>query len=80
MLQVQDDLVQFGVADFVLVDAPAPIDDPDASVALDLADRIVLVLRAGNIDRAHLQATFDTLADYDDRLAGLVLVGDLPAA
>ncbi|MCB1542859.1 MAG: hypothetical protein KDJ30_00670 [Rhodoblastus sp.] len=67
-------------ADFVLVDAPAPIDDPDASVALDLADRIVLVLRAGNIDRAHLQATFDTLADYDDRLAGLVLVGDLPAA
>ena len=67
-------------ADFVLVDAPAPLEDPDATVALDLADRVVLVLRAGDIDRARLQATFDTLADYDDRLAGLVLVGDLPAA
>ncbi|HPG04176.1 MAG TPA: GumC family protein, partial [Rhodoblastus sp.] len=67
-------------ADFVLVDAPSPVEDTDAPVALDLADRIVIVLRADGVDRARLQATFDALADYDDRLVGLTLVGDLPAA
>ena len=67
-------------ADFVLVDAPSPVEDTDAPVALDLADRIVIVLRADGVDRARLQATFDALADYDDRLVGLALVGDLPAA
>jgi len=67
-------------ADLVLVDAPSPVDNVDASLALDLADRIVLVLRAQKIDRARLKATFDAIADYDDRLAGLALVGDMPAA
>jgi len=67
-------------ADLVLVDAPSPVDNVDAAAALDLADRIVLVLRADKLDRARLKATFDALADYDDRLAGVALVGDLPAA
>ncbi|MFV0281973.1 MAG: GumC family protein [Rhodoblastus sp.] len=67
-------------ADLVLVDAPSPLDNADAGFALDLADHIVLILRAPDIERARLQATFDALADYDDRIAGLVLVGDLPVA
>lgn len=70
----------FARADLVLVDAPAPSEDEDASLALDLADQIVLVLRAPEIDRGRLQKCFEALADYDDRLAGLVVVGDLPAA
>ena len=67
-------------ADLVLVAAPSPADDADAPVAFELADRIVLALRADSLDRARLQATFDALADFDDRLAGVALVGDLPAA
>jgi len=67
-------------ADLVLVDAPSPIDNSDASLALDLADHIVIVLRADAIDRARLKATFEALADYDDRLAGIALVGDLAPA
>lgn len=69
-----------GRADLVLVDAPSPLENVDAAAALDLADRIVLVLRADKLDRARLKATFDALADYDDRLAGVALVGDMPAA
>jgi len=67
-------------ADLVLVDAPSPSDNADASLALDLADCIVLVLRAQEIHRGRLEKCFDALADYDDRLIGLALVGDLPAA
>lgn len=66
-------------ADLVLIDAPAP-DNADAALAFELADRIVLTLRADAIDRTRLQALFDALADHDDRLFGIALVGDLPAA
>jgi len=67
-------------ADLVLVDAPSPQDDADASLAFDIADRIVVVLRADHVERTRLTAMFDALAEYDDRLAGIALVGDLPAA
>ena len=66
-------------ADLVLVDAPAPAEDTDAALALDIADRIILTLRADRIDQTRLERTFAALADYDDRLYGIVLVGDLPA-
>ena len=67
-------------ADIVLVDAASLSETMDGSLALDLADRIVLVLRAQEIDRGRLQKCFDALADYDDRLAGFAVVGDLSAA
>ena len=67
-------------ADLVLVDAPSPLDNADAPVALEIADRIVPARRADALDCALLHATFDPSAGFDDRLAGIVLVGDLPAA
>lgn len=67
-------------ADLVLFDAPSPAENREALAALDLADAIVPVFEPTDLDRNVVGATMEALADHDDRLAGLVLIGDLKAA
>lgn len=67
-------------ADLVLFDAPSPAENKEALAALDLADAIVPVFEPNDLDRNVVGATMEALADHDERLAGLVLIGDLQAA
>lgn len=67
-------------SDIVLIDAPSPAHDADVASALDLADSIALVLEPHDLDRSVIETTLEALAEYEERLVGVVLIGDLAEA
>ncbi|MDE2362166.1 MAG: GumC family protein [Hyphomicrobiales bacterium] len=61
--------------DVILFDAPSPVDRGDVRAVLEVVDAIVPVFQKDDLDRNFVDATMDALADYDDRVAGLVIIG-----
>ncbi|MFO1115608.1 MAG: exopolysaccharide transport family protein [Beijerinckiaceae bacterium] len=67
-------------ADVILFDVPPPDEDRDAPAILDLVDSIVPVFEAGELDRNVIASTIEGLADHEERVAGVVVIGELAAA
>lgn len=67
-------------ADVIIFDVPPPDEDRDAPAVLDLADSIVPVFEAGELDRNVISSTIEGLADHEERVAGVVVIGELAAA
>lgn len=67
-------------ADVILFDVPPPDEDRDVPAVLDLVDAIVPVFEAGELDRNVIASTIEGLADHEERVAGVVVIGELAAA
>jgi capsular exopolysaccharide synthesis family protein len=65
------------VADYVVIDT-APLGEvSDALRIAPVVDDVLLVVRPGHTDRAHLERTKEILENTDHRPSGLVVVGDV---
>ena len=65
--------------DVVLFDAPSPTEGGDASAIMEVVDTIVPVFQAADLDRNYVAAVSEALFEYDSKLAGIVLIGDVDA-
>ena len=61
--------------DIAIFDAPAALDAATPSTLAELADAIVFAFSTERLAQHTIDATLDRLADYEDKFAGLVLIG-----
>ena len=65
--------------DVILFDAPSPTEGGDASAIMEVVDIIVPVFQGADLDRNHVAALSEALVEYESKLAGIVLIGDVDA-